>query len=221
MSIRCEAGNVSEKGYASTFVTQMERSSACLERGIKVVSNAGGINPPGCPSASQNSQPTWLFPRSLCRWRRPAPPSGDLERTAVIHRTGGSSDWFRCNSLTANAYLGGWASRKPLPPALTFHQPDGSRCGLGGGPARGISAGLGTTGTCWRSGGGRSHHRVRPSAPAGTRVLRGVPVLERVGFPIAETIRWTSVKPSTRTRGARFGWDVTAQLLYEIGPPHY
>src|SRR5688572_3757690 len=37
-----------DKGYASTFVTQMEQVlGTCLERGIKVVANAGGINPAG------------------------------------------------------------------------------------------------------------------------------------------------------------------------------
>ncbi|MEX0946883.1 MAG: acyclic terpene utilization AtuA family protein, partial [Acidimicrobiia bacterium] len=35
-------------GYASTFLTQMEEVlGACLDRGIKVVSNAGGLNPAG------------------------------------------------------------------------------------------------------------------------------------------------------------------------------
>ena len=37
-----------DKGYASTFVTQMEQVlGTCLDRGIKIVSNAGGINPAG------------------------------------------------------------------------------------------------------------------------------------------------------------------------------
>ena len=39
-------------GYARTFVTQMEQvMGACLERGIKVVSNAGGLSPAGCAAA--------------------------------------------------------------------------------------------------------------------------------------------------------------------------
>jgi hypothetical protein len=37
-----------ETGYATSFVAQMEDVLAiCLERGIKVVSNAGGLNPRG------------------------------------------------------------------------------------------------------------------------------------------------------------------------------
>ena len=39
-------------GYARTFVRQMEEVLAtCIQRGIKVVSNAGGLNPQGCAAA--------------------------------------------------------------------------------------------------------------------------------------------------------------------------
>ena len=39
-------------GYARTFVTQMEQVMAtCLERGIKVVANAGGLDPLACANA--------------------------------------------------------------------------------------------------------------------------------------------------------------------------
>ena len=39
----------SEPGYAATFLTQMEQVlGTCIERGIKVVTNAGGLNPAGC-----------------------------------------------------------------------------------------------------------------------------------------------------------------------------
>ena len=35
-------------GYARTFLTQMEESLAtCIERDVKVVTNAGGLNPHG------------------------------------------------------------------------------------------------------------------------------------------------------------------------------
>src|SRR5262245_49772293 len=39
-------------GYARTFLTQVEQVlPACLERGIKIVSNAGGLDPAGCAAA--------------------------------------------------------------------------------------------------------------------------------------------------------------------------
>ena len=40
------------RGYARTFVTQMEEvMGSCLDKGIKVVSNAGGLDPDGCADA--------------------------------------------------------------------------------------------------------------------------------------------------------------------------
>ena len=39
-------------GYARTLVTQMEQvMGTCLDRGIKVVANAGGLDPDGCAEA--------------------------------------------------------------------------------------------------------------------------------------------------------------------------
>jgi hypothetical protein len=39
-------------GYARSFVAQMEQvMGTCMERGIKVVSNAGGLDPAGCAEA--------------------------------------------------------------------------------------------------------------------------------------------------------------------------
>ena len=41
-------------GFAGTFVTQMEQvMGTCLDRSIKVVSNAGGLDPRGCADAVQ------------------------------------------------------------------------------------------------------------------------------------------------------------------------
>ena len=41
-----------ELGYATTFLTQMEQVLArCLEKKIRVVVNAGGLNPKGCAEA--------------------------------------------------------------------------------------------------------------------------------------------------------------------------
>ena len=41
-------------GYASTFVKQMEQvMGTCLDRGIKVVSNAGGLDPADVPRLSR------------------------------------------------------------------------------------------------------------------------------------------------------------------------
>ena len=51
-------------GFARTFVTQMEQvMGTCLDRGIKVVSNAGGLDPAG----ARRPSPRWPT-------ARPAPP---------------------------------------------------------------------------------------------------------------------------------------------------
>src|SRR6059036_3310116 len=40
------------RGYARSFIRQMEQvMGTCLDRGIKVVSNAGGLNPSSCAEA--------------------------------------------------------------------------------------------------------------------------------------------------------------------------
>ncbi len=39
-------------GYAPTFLAQLEQVlGTCLERGIRIVSNAGGLDPAGCAAA--------------------------------------------------------------------------------------------------------------------------------------------------------------------------
>ncbi|MDT5391233.1 MAG: hypothetical protein QOE04_4874, partial [Mycobacterium sp.] len=41
-----------ERGYAKTFLTQLEESlGLAMERGVKIVTNAGGLNPAGLASA--------------------------------------------------------------------------------------------------------------------------------------------------------------------------
>ena len=49
MSILAKSRARGRPGYATTFITQMEQVlGLCHDRGVKVVSNAGGIDPHGC-----------------------------------------------------------------------------------------------------------------------------------------------------------------------------
>src|SRR5690349_13477890 len=95
-------------GYAKTFVRQMEQvMGSCLERGIKVVTNAGGLNPSGLVSAlTQVASSLGLSPVI-------ASVTGD----DLLPRLGSLPDLSNLDTgealgdrsvLTANAYLGGW-----------------------------------------------------------------------------------------------------------------
>ena len=58
-------------GFASTFVAQMEQvMGTCLDRGIKVVSNAGGLDPDGCAEAVAVSSSTGRTSRGTRRRSR-------------------------------------------------------------------------------------------------------------------------------------------------------
>ena len=58
-------------GYARTFLTQMEQVlGTCLDRGITVVSNAGGLDPQGCADAlSELAERLGLHPTRRVRLR--------------------------------------------------------------------------------------------------------------------------------------------------------
>src|SRR6201994_4582381 len=85
-----------ERGYAKTFLTQLEE---CLglarDRGVRIVANAGGLNPAGLADAVRALAERLGVPV------RGAPVEGDdLSRRADELGLG--------KPLTANAYLGGW-----------------------------------------------------------------------------------------------------------------
>ena len=106
-------------GYARSFVAQMEQvMGACLDSGIKVVSNAGGLDPRGCAEAvAEAAERLGLSPRIAC-------VDGDnlmgrLDRSsadAVTLRsfTTGGPMTDTTKLVTANAYLGGWGIAEAL-----------------------------------------------------------------------------------------------------------
>jgi hypothetical protein len=85
-----------DRGYAKTFLTQLE---ACLgiavDRGVRIVANAGGLNPAGLADALR------ALAQRLGISARIAHVEGDdlLPRAAELGLG---------SPLTANAYLGGW-----------------------------------------------------------------------------------------------------------------
>ena len=72
-------------GYAHTFVRQMEQvMGTCLDRGIKVVSNAGGLDPDACAEAvAEVANKLGLHPKiAYVRGDDLMPRMGELSPTA-------------------------------------------------------------------------------------------------------------------------------------------
>jgi hypothetical protein len=101
-------------GYARTFIAQMEQVMGdCLDRGITVVSNAGGLNPAGCAEAvAEVAERLGLSPRIAYVAGDDLVPRWD-ELTAAGHTfpnldTGETLADRGVDVVTANAYLGVW-----------------------------------------------------------------------------------------------------------------
>ena len=99
-------------GYARTFVTQMEQVlGTCLDRGIKIVANAGGLNPAACAAAVGDvADRLGLSPKIAWVEGDDLMPRLDELRAAghdLRHLDTGAEFGDR-QAITANAYLGGW-----------------------------------------------------------------------------------------------------------------
>ncbi len=217
-------------GYARTFVTQMEHVlGTCLDRGIKVVTNAGGLNPSGCADAVA------AVADKLGLAAKVAYIEGDdlLPRLGELRAAG--HDLANIDTgeplgerevLTANAYVGGWG----IAEALTA----GADVVIAG---RTTDAALAVGPAAWRHRWRRDDWDALAGAvvaghviECGTQATGGnyaffteVPGLERPGFPIAEVAADGSsvITKHPGTGGAVTIGTVTAQLLYEIGGPAY
>src|ERR1700712_1381368 len=89
----------STKGFATTFLRQLEDClGTAVERGVKLVANAGGLNPEGCADAVRELAGRLGLDVSV------ASVSGD----DVLYRVGELQPAPPRPPVTANAYLGGW-----------------------------------------------------------------------------------------------------------------
>src|ERR1700709_1508235 len=97
-----------EAGYAKTFLTQMRDVLAdCVARGVKVVANAGGLNPAGLAAAVAE---LGTGPRGAC-------VEGEALGGSAAAITAGADDSPRApeaKPVSANAYLGGWGIAEAL-----------------------------------------------------------------------------------------------------------
>ncbi|MEV1294409.1 acyclic terpene utilization AtuA family protein [Pseudonocardia sp. NPDC049635] len=204
-------------GYARTFLTQVEQILAgCAERGIRIVANAGGLDPAGLAGAVR------AVAAAQGVTVRVAHVEGDDLRgdlSAIVPAVEGTP-------VSANAYLGAWGIAEALAAGadvvVTGRVTDAS---LVVGPA------------AWWHGWAREDWDALAGAVVAGHVIEcgpqatggNYPFLDEItdrrypGFPIAEVAADGSsviTKPEG-TGGLVSVGTVTAQLLYEIGPPAY
>ena len=202
-----------DRGYAATFLRQMEAClGLALDRGVTIVTNAGGLNPAGLAAAVRE------LTGRLGLDARVAHVEGD----DLLPRAG---DLGLGNPLTANAYLGAWGIaeciRAGAEVVVTGRVTDAS---LVVGPA---AAYFGWQHDDWDALAGATvaGHILECGAQAtgGNYSFFAEHDVRHPGFPIAEVHADGScvVTKHPGTGGAVTTETVTAQLLYEIGGPRY
>jgi hypothetical protein len=232
------------RGYASTFLTQMERVlGECADKKIRVVSNAGGLNPGGLAEQIEalaerlgvHVKVAWIDGDDL------VPRLGDLARAgerlahlddgvplaeAHVHTAREHAPQGYGEVVTANAYLGSWGIREALARGA-----DVVVCG------RVTDAALVVGPAAWAFDWTRSDWDRLAGALVAGHVLEcgpqatggNYPFFEEVtrwrdiGFPIAELAPDGSfvVTKHPGTGGLVSIGTVTAQLLYEIQGARY
>jgi len=219
-------------GYATTFLRQLEAvAGEIADRGVKVVVNAGGLNPAGLAVVVR----TVLTGLGLDL--RVAHVEGDdllaqlpqlaAEGHALAHLDTGApfASWGR-PPLTANAYLGGFGIKAALDA--------GADIVITG---RVADASLVTGAAAWWWGWAPADYDALAGAVAAGHVIecgaqatggnfsgfRSVDDLSHPGFPLAEVGADGScvITKHEDTGGAVTVDTVTAQLLYEVGDPAY
>src|SRR6516162_6007036 len=219
-------------GYARTFLRQLEEiARTCLERGIKIVVNAGGLNPAGCAAAARA-----LYARLGLR-AVVAHIEGDdlLPKLAALQARGEKLihmdkgvplATLEAPVLSANAYLGGFGIAAALERGADLVIcPRVTDASLVVGPA------------AWRFGWARDDWDALAGAVVAGHIIEcgsqctggnyaffhEVPGLEYPGFPVAEMHADGSfvITKHPGTGGLVSVGTVTAQLLYEIAGASY
>ncbi|MFG1699424.1 acyclic terpene utilization AtuA family protein [Nonomuraea sp. NPDC049309] len=209
-------------GYAPTFLRQLEDVlGPCLDRGIKIVSNAGGLDPAGCAEAVHELASRLGLSPSIAYVT-----GDDLTGLPLDLVNADTGERLGAAPLTANAYLGG----RPIAAALSA----GADVVVTG---RVTDTALVTGPGIWRYGWGPGDlDALAGSVVAGHVIECGcqatggnyaffqdVPDLAHCGFPLAELHADGScvITKHPGTGGLVSVGTVTAQLVYELGGPRY
>jgi hypothetical protein len=215
-------------GYATTFLTQMEQVlGTCADQGIKVVTNAGGLNPAGCAEKVRDIATKLGLSVSVAHIE-----GDDLLaridglRPHLSHLDTGAP--LTADPVSANAYLGGWGIARALADgADVVVAPRVTDAAVVVGPAAwwwgwqptdwDRLAGAVTAGHVIECGAQTTGGNFAFFSELGDAIDRPL------GFPIAEVdADGSCVITKHPGTGGRLTVDtVTAQLLYEIQTPSY
>jgi hypothetical protein len=219
-------------GYARTFLGQFEQViGACLDRGITIVVNAGGLNPGGLAGRlRETSARLGLAPKiahiegddllgRLGELTEAGHPLAHADTGEPLAKAG-------VTPVTANAYLGGWGIAAALRAgADVVVCPRVTDASLVVGPA-----------AAWHDWNPSDHDQLAGAVVAGHVIecgpqatggnysfLAELPDRRYPGFPIAEVAADGSsvITKHPGTGGLVSTGTVTAQLLYEIAGPAY
>tara|TARA_Y200000002_G_scaffold36806_1_gene27017 strand:- start:366 stop:2141 length:1776 start_codon:yes stop_codon:yes gene_type:complete len=221
-----------DKGYVGTFLKQINQiAKSCMEKNIKIVSNAGGLNPKSMANEiekilkqqSINMKVAYIDGDDLMPIIPELSELGEEFKNIDKDIKLNESDY---SPLTANAYLGAWGIKEALdkgadivvcprvtdaavvigPAAWKFNWERDNYDSLAGALAAGHIIECG----CQATGGNYAF-------------FKEVKSFDNIGYPIAEIYEDGSffITKHPNTGGLVSCGTVTAQLLYEINAPAY
>ena len=221
-----------DKGYVGTFLKQINQiAKSCKEKNIKIVSNAGGLNPKSMAieiekilkEQSIDMKVAYIDGDDLM------PTISNLKKSGEEFKNidkGKKLDESGYSPLTANAYLGAWGIKEALDKGADIVVcPRVTDAALVIGPA------------AWKFKWKRDNYDALAGALAAGHIIecgcqatggnyaffKEVESFDNVGYPIAEIYDDGSfyVTKHPDTGGLVSTGTVTAQLLYEINSPAY
>ena len=221
-----------EGGYASSFLRQMKDvMSECMDKNIRIVANAGGLNPKSLAKQLESLADS-LGIKANVAYIEGDNLMGrleDLQRQGeqFIHLDKGISlKEANAQTISANAYMGGWGIAEALA--------QGADIVVGG---RLADAALVMGPAAWKfdwkkddwdklAGAATAGHIIECSGQAtggNYSFIEEVPSYDNMGFPIAEMHADGSfvITKHPNTGGLVSVGTVTAQLLYETREPKY
>jgi hypothetical protein len=221
-----------DKGYVGTFLKQVkEVAQSCKDKNIKIVTNAGGLNPSSMAleiekilkELSIDLKVAYidgddLMPR-ITELNNEGELFNNIDKKIPLNESG-------CQTLTANAYLGAWGIKEALDKGADIVVcPRVTDAAVVIGPA------------AWKFGWNRTDYDSLAGALAAGHIIecgcqatggnysffKEVPTFDNVGYPIAEIEKDGSftITKHSGTGGLVSIGTVTAQLLYEISSPAY